>query len=151
MPYREVAPKHGVCPRCFAALAGWSAIPGVFYCGTCGGVMADNAASKRIVETLDRTLLDIGFRASLGRSVEPDTTRIVSCPDCLADMKRVEVASAACEVDVCAEHGTWFDAGELETVMRAYRHQRARGASRVPAPPSATPLDDLLADSFRPA
>ena len=53
--------------------------------------------------------------------------------------------------DVCAEHGTWFDAGELETVMRAYRHQRARGASRVPAPPSATPLDDLLADSFRPA
>lgn len=150
MPYREVAPMHGVCPRCFHPLKAWRAIPEVQFCETCGGVMADNPASRRIAETLDRTLLDVAFRANLEKTVTPDTARVVSCPECLHDMQRVAIASAMCEVDVCEAHGTWFDAGELEAVMRAYKNRRARGASRAPAPPAATPLDDLLVDSIRP-
>ena len=43
-------------------------------------------------------------------------------------MQRVRVESAACFVDACPIHGTWFDAGELEDVMRAYDRARQHGS-----------------------
>jgi hypothetical protein len=50
-------------------------------------------------------------------------------------------------VDICAEHGTWFDAGEVERVALALRRPDANDWRAVPAGPAPAPLvlgdDDL--------
>ena len=43
--------------------------------------------------------------------------------------------SAACRIDACAEHGTWFDAGEVLRVGRAYRKARSVGVVAAGAEP----------------
>ena len=43
----------------------------------------------------------------------------VRCPDCDRTMNRTMFARGAqVVVDVCRDHGTWFDAGELSKVIR---------------------------------
>jgi Zn-finger nucleic acid-binding protein len=102
--------------------------PGVKWCSKCGGVLADTAATRRIVTRLDRTLLEIGFRAAAGKPKRPDLEqRVVGCPECMIDMQKLHIPSAACEVDLCPLHGTWFDTHELEDVMRAYARARRAG------------------------
>lgn len=103
-------------------------VEGVAYCEKCGGVFADVAATQRIVSTLDRDLLEIGFQASLGKERKKHEPREVTCPECLIAMQMQRIESAACSVDVCPAHGTWFDTGELQDVMRAFRRARQRGA-----------------------
>lgn len=101
---------------------------GVTYCEKCGGVFADVAATQRIVTTMDRTLLEIGFQAGRGKERKRHEPRELSCPECLIAMQMQRIESAACSVDVCPLHGTWFDTGELEDVMRAFRRARQHGA-----------------------
>jgi Zn-finger nucleic acid-binding protein len=52
-------------------------------------------------------------------------------------MQRTPILSAVCEVDACPAHGTWFDTGELEDVMRAYSNARKRGVRPPGGPPPA--------------
>jgi Zn-finger nucleic acid-binding protein len=110
---------------------------GVAYCEKCGGVFADVAATKRIVSTLDRALLEIGFQAGLGRERKHHPPREISCPECLIAMQQQRIEAAACVVDVCPVHGTWFDTGELEDVMRAFARARKHGAHVPGAAPVA--------------
>jgi Zn-finger nucleic acid-binding protein len=128
--YRQGPSPAGSCPRCRESLLAVDAAPGVKTCEKCGGVFADNPASQRIVTKLDKTLLEIGFTARIGREpATKDTGRPLTCPECLVAMRKVRIESACCEIDVCAAHGTWFDSGELQDVMRAYaRNRRGRGS-----------------------
>lgn len=105
---------------------------GVSYCEKCGGVFADVAATQRIVSTMDRALLEIGFQAGLGKERKKYEPRELTCPECLIAMQMQRIESAACTVDVCPMHGTWFDTGELEDVMRAFRRARQHGAHHRP-------------------
>jgi Zn-finger nucleic acid-binding protein len=99
------------------------AADGVAYCEKCGGVFAD--------------VLEIGFQAGLGKPRKRDEGREITCPECLIAMQRQRIESAACVVDVCPSHGTWFDTGELEDVMRAFRRARQRGAHAPGVVPEA--------------
>jgi Zn-finger nucleic acid-binding protein len=136
--YRSGPRPAGTCPRCGETLLAVADVPGVRWCDRCGGVLADTAATRRIITRLDRTLLEIGFQAALGKARTPDAERrSVACPECLLDMQKLHIASAACDVDLCPLHGTWFDTGELEDVMRAYAHARRVGLSAHLATPSA--------------
>lgn len=130
MVYREGPPPAGCCPRDRDLLVTIEGYEGVQACETCGGIFADVAASQRIVTKMDRMLLEMGFQASLGMPRKPDDGRTIFCPECLITMQRVRVESAACFVDACPLHGTWFDAGELEDVMRAYDRARRHGSVR---------------------
>ena len=143
MPYRRAAAVHGACPRCTEPLTGYSDVDGVRLCLRCGGVFADNAMTRIIVTTLDRALLGMSLAVRLGKTPVRDDGSGVFCPDCSNVMSKVHVTPAACDVDACVDHGTWFDAGELEEVMRAYAAQRKRGAR---APKFA--LEPLLEDAF---
>ncbi len=128
MMYREGRKFAGACPRCQEPLVAHAEVKSVKICERCGGVMADIEASKRIVSTLDRALLAAGFEARLGKGEPPkDRGGPVACPECLVEMQKVRVESALCDVDACPTHGTWFDAGELEAVMRVYATHRRRG------------------------
>ena len=157
--YRQGPSPAGSCPRCRETLIAVSAgaiLPGVRTCHKCGGVFADNDASKKIVSTLDRVLLEVGFQAALGkrRFGDPrdprELARSLTCPECLVGMRKVRIESAACEIDVCPAHGSWFDAGELQDVMRAYASGRRAGVTSLPHPP-LTAGDVALRDIAKPA
>ncbi len=159
--YRSSPSPTGACPRCREALLAiekgpglfaLERVPGVRWCETCGGVFADVEASGRILTTLDRALLEIGFQASLGKPRRRDDGRPITCPECSIEMKKVSVRSACCEVDACPLHGTWFDAGELEDVIRACANARKRGIVLTRGVPAAEPRgasSDALKDLVR--
>lgn len=126
--YRQGPTPASSCPRCREALVESELTTGVTYCEKCGGVFADVPATQRIVSRMDRMLQEIGFRAAFGKARKNHEPRELTCPECLITMQQQRIESAACTVDVCPAHGTWFDTGELEDVMRAFARARKRGA-----------------------
>lgn len=133
--YRQGPSPAGTCPRCREPLLQVDDLTSVRACEKCGGVFADNEASRRIVSSLDRVLLEVGFVMSQGMPRAKETGRALTCPECLVSMQKIRVESANCQIDACPSHGTWFDPGELEDVMRAYNRARRAGARAQQAPP----------------
>jgi Zn-finger nucleic acid-binding protein len=121
---------------------------GIEGCPQCGGLFADNATSARIVAVLDQELLRAAdLQAEDKRPV--DTRPELLCPHCLEPMQRSFVTSAATSVDACPVHGTWFDAFELQHVMRAFASRRRKGLRTGPRPAAPVPQKDLtLPDVF---
>src|SRR5215212_9366273 len=107
------------CPACGLALAAAPQRPALLGCGACGGVWADNATSKEIVEKLDGQLVELADTAAelaakrVGAPL-PSDARTRHCPECHGVLDRVRHAST--NLDVCTAHGTWFDRGELSRV-----------------------------------
>lgn len=142
--YRQGPSPAGACPRCREPLLGIANVPSVRRCEKCGGVFANNDASRRIVSGFDRVLLEIGFECGLGKPRAKETPHALTCPECLVGMQKVRMESAACSIDACPAHGSWFDPGELEDVMRAFR--RAREAGVPPPPGTSRPKTSTLVD-----
>jgi hypothetical protein len=90
------------------------------------------------VQTLDRVFMQLAINVEAKRA-EVDTSRAAACPVCASPMNRVRIEAAACDIDACSEHGTWFDAGELRAVSRVYENVRKRGGR---SPGSAPPGPD---------
>ncbi len=109
------------CPRCkvalFTAQARDVTLQG---CGVCGGIWLDNEGSVAITRHADPRVGVLAARAEASATVRASMIREeLACPICHAHMRKVNPSKLA-ELDVCAEHGTWFDAGELRRVMNAY-------------------------------
>jgi len=129
---RTSAPGVLLCPRCdsklFGANTGAITIHG---CGMCGGIWLDNAASKRVVERMEPVALDLADCASSRAQHTVDKTETgIPCAVCGQAMQRTRVAEATVDVDICPEHGTWFDCDEMQRVMRSFdraRWSRSRG------------------------
>ena len=49
-----------------------------------------------------------------------------ACPFCGAGLELVTVPELGVQVDVCREHGTWFDVTELRAVVDHYVEKRSR-------------------------
>lgn len=96
-PPAAISASDLACPRCDKGLLGIDE-PGlrVHACETCGGAFADRvAAATRIAP-------------------RADATRKLPCPVCKAAMRRVRFSPrAALLVDLCADHGTWFDVEDI--------------------------------------
>lgn len=135
--YREARHAANTCPRCQETLIDVASRPGVKYCEKCGGVFANLTASNRILEAMDRQLLAIGFDAALGKRKPNDDGRALTCPECQIQMMKNRIESAACDVDACPLHGTWFDTGEMVDVMRAFERARKKGIQLTRDRPSA--------------
>lgn len=125
--YREARAPANTCPRCGEALIPVVNREGVRHCERCGGIFADLKTSQRIVETLDRELLAIGFVAAMGKEKPKDEGYPITCPECQIQMLKNRIESANCTIDACPLHGTWFDTGELVDVMRALERARKKG------------------------
>ena len=109
------------CPRCQVGLFGVKAKDiAVQGCGVCGGIWLDNAGSIAITQHVDPQISVLAARAEQNAAmhVRPGDEKL-DCPVCHQTMRRVNAARLA-DLDVCAEHGTWFDPGELRRVMSAY-------------------------------
>lgn len=137
--YRAAIAPPGTCPRCVVELAPYPLGGAVAHvCSSCGGVHLDNALSARAVTKLDRAMMELSMKAALSARARPETHGELRCTECGITMIRTYVSSAACAVDACPEHGTWFDPGELGDVARAYARMRR---SRIFVGAGARPRD----------
>lgn len=120
-PYRE-APRLGrSCPRCQGTLTKRPLGDArVEECPDCSGIFVDTELLTRIVDALDLggEILASFPRGLAGTAQEPASGPMyLRCPHCSVLMnRRLFATGAKVIIDVCAEHGMWFDAAELRTV-----------------------------------
>jgi Zn-finger nucleic acid-binding protein len=123
------SPAPQLCPRCHVQLhAGHTRNECLWGCANCGGVWLDSHASQRLTQALDAEALSLADAAARHAAERVDTSaKDLACPVCEQPLVRRHVDRANVELDDCAEHGTWFDANELQTVARAMAAARAYG------------------------
>jgi Zn-finger nucleic acid-binding protein len=110
-------------------------------CGACGGLWLDNDGSRRVVAQVDKEVEELASRAEANATNEVDTVAGgLPCPVCNAVLKRVRIAKADLDLDICGAHGTWFDRGELQKVMNAC------GAQNLPKLPAWAPMAVAVPD-----
>jgi Zn-finger nucleic acid-binding protein len=131
------------CARCGAPTVLWEASPGMlpcpgcetpllkarvkdtelYQCGKCFGFWVD----RNMVEHICRKAREESIPSTLADASAPnrrlEKVRYVRCPGCRKLMNRVNFSEySGIVVDVCREHGTWFDARELQEVVRFIRN-----------------------------
>jgi Zn-finger nucleic acid-binding protein len=126
-------------------------------CGRCGGSWLDNASSQRVVAgTLSRHEKQIaghpaGANGSQGAyRTSESASGPRPCAVCGAPMAATEVPGTGITIDVCAAHGTWFDALELAAVAQFFELKNAADdaeaavfGAEIGADRQATALADL--------
>jgi Zn-finger nucleic acid-binding protein len=110
-------------------------------CRGCGGAWIATDTMDRVTYALDPSSIEVGDEAAgLARMAFPPHAASPPCPVCHAPMSTLTLGGTHVEVDVCKEHGTWFDRGELQTVIRELM---ARGQ------PENAPSDFRVSESRR--
>jgi Zn-finger nucleic acid-binding protein len=86
-------------------------------CGSCKGCLVDHAAMDRLVAA--RAAWGAGRRSGHAPPRNEEDRRL-TCPACGKGMRQCPFAhGSSVIIDVCADHGTWFDALELEIALEA--------------------------------
>lgn len=121
MPLTENSTLTGQCPKCAMPLMPQALEErNVGHCAGCNGVWVSVLEEKEVLQITPMVFsVDQLRRFRLHyQSVQfPRDTRYVPCPDCGQLMNRkVWGSHSGVIVDVCRDHGTWFDDGELEKV-----------------------------------
>ena len=118
----ESAPRADApCPRCDRPLAGRLVGDVVIdECGGCAGVFLDKLAIERVVTDRRQARAEalLGALQRGDAPLVPAGRMYVKCPSCRVVMNRKQFATGArVVVDVCRDHGTFFDAGELPRII----------------------------------
>jgi Zn-finger nucleic acid-binding protein len=106
-------------------------------CRGCGGVWIESDTMARVTYALDPASIAVGEdAATMARMPFPPHAASPPCPTCHAPMSSLTLSDTDVEVDMCSDHGTWFDRGEIQTVvhelmarMEAARERPVTGAS----------------------
>lgn len=97
---------------------------GAHGCEACGGAWLDNLTCQVIATSrLPLSITEVFGAAPESRMAltvdhpfRSAGVRHPRCPECRRDLMPSEVMGV--RLDVCDEHGTWFDPGELRTLMQ---------------------------------
>lgn len=114
-PYRDASVAQR-CPRCAGRLVERSyADLEVLDCAGCAGLFVDLEAMHRLKSPEGRELrLALPKRVRVAES----EVRYLPCPSCGTTMNRTVFGRmSGVIVDVCPDHGVWFDAGEINAVI----------------------------------
>lgn len=106
------------CPDCKRPFQLFAGGPGKLHdCGSCGGQLVDHELLKDLLE--QRELYGKSAPRRPPRHNPLDCPmRYVPCPGCGQIMSRRNFGGqSGVIVDICREHGTWFDRGELPRVL----------------------------------
>ena len=106
------------CPRCGQDLAArhYGDLD-VDECDGCGGLQVTPQMMDRIVATRD-TPTDLRLALPQRPAVAEQRVTYLRCPGCGKSMNRRNFGRiSGVLVDVCREHGVWFDSGELSEVL----------------------------------
>ena len=107
------------CPSCQERLANFQSPSGVLSdCSKCGGQFLQATLLVALLE--QREALGTKVPRNLPRhNPLSDSVRYLPCPVCQRTMNRKNFGrTSGVIVDVCAEHGTWFDRGELPRILK---------------------------------
>jgi Zn-finger nucleic acid-binding protein len=113
------------CPDCRTLL--FAARKEGFRIDACGGFCGawlDHVTAGRAVDErslVPAALADLAAAPTLDAPFAPPGRR---CPDCQRDLVTQRIGDAGIEVDVCAEHGTWFDPGEMRKFITALARRK---------------------------
>lgn len=114
----EVA--HGRCPRCDGDLEklqiGETHLHG---CANCDGLWIAGTTFEDICSDTEKRSAVLGFFDSRDKKATSSTkVTYVPCPECGQLMNRSNFARASgVIVDICKQHGVWFDADELRAIV----------------------------------
>jgi Zn-finger nucleic acid-binding protein len=119
------APEE-LCPRCKtnleAVVIGTSSVR---ECSQCEGVWVDAETLRQICSDQEKQAAVLGMPSHLppNEGVEFEKQiRYLPCPICKELMNRVNFSNFSnVIVDVCREHGTWFDRDELRRIVEFIR------------------------------
>lgn len=107
-----------LCPRCEVPMRGMNMGDfSVARCDECKGVFAPHETFEMMQETRDAVIFSSQGIARV--PIEPEKqVRYVRCPVCLKMMNRQNFARiSGVIIDLCRDHGIWFDPGEVEKIM----------------------------------
>jgi Zn-finger nucleic acid-binding protein len=127
------------CPVCRVALfAAEKDAYRIDACGSCGGSWMSHAHARKMIDSADKAPVEL---ARMTEAVVPRAGRQGDrlCPDCGKKLQEDTIEGIV--VDVCGDHGTWFDPRELEQVAVALVREygpAAREAARDAAQPKDT-------------
>lgn len=112
--------KVGDCPRCKRKLIVLQlGNVRMCECEKCGGFWSDVATFEDVCSDVERQAVVLNFIGSDAHPhAHPATISYVPCPDCGQLMNRSNFArSSGVIVDMCKQHGVWFDADELPKIL----------------------------------
>ncbi len=110
----------GECPRCRIALeANKIGDTSLRSCTKCDGVWLEAAVFEAICADRESQSAVLGFLDNRTLRGRPMTkVNYIPCPDCGQLMNRNNFAKASgVVVDICKQHGVWFDADELPSII----------------------------------
>jgi Zn-finger nucleic acid-binding protein len=112
-----IAVKDINCPVCKVQLeSGEFNKENVFSCPSCKGFWL-NKTEFEILTSERNTILDDSIPKTFLKSKFETRTNYVSCPVCGKIMTRVNFGRiSGIIIDICGDHGAWFDAKELELI-----------------------------------
>ena len=125
--------KDRKCPRCrseMVLLTLGSAT--VLECEKCLGLWLDAGSFEKICADREQQSAVLGA-ASHATSAAHETSKVnyVPCPECAQLMNRINFARCSgVIVDICKQHGTWFDRDELSRIVE-FIHGGGLNASRA--------------------
>ncbi|HEY3914065.1 MAG TPA: zf-TFIIB domain-containing protein [Verrucomicrobiae bacterium] len=123
----SAASKPEACPRCKtnldAVVIGGSNLR---ECPYCEGIWTDKETLREICAQQERQAAVLGMATHLPSNENAEMEnqiRYLPCPVCGQLMNRVNFAHCSnVIVDVCHEHGTWFDRDELRRIVEFIRN-----------------------------
>lgn len=124
------------CPACAVPmLRGTLEQTTLHECGKCFGLWLNTATFERICRDAERQAAVLAAGGPASSSAVPlSPVRYRRCPVCHELMHRANFAQCSgVVVDVCREHGTWFDMNELQRIVQFIRRgglDRARDRQR---------------------
>jgi Zn-finger nucleic acid-binding protein len=117
------ADKPGNCPRCRSELSHLR-IEETYLreCAKCGGMWSGRETFEGICADREKQSAVLGFTGKRAQIGSPAKISYVPCPDCGKLMNRSNFArSSGVIIDLCKQHGVWFDAEELPKIIEFIR------------------------------
>jgi Zn-finger nucleic acid-binding protein len=141
-------PSHLVCPDCKHQLKAFSDSNGTLHaCEGCGGQLVSHGLLRALLESRE-ILGSVAGSVVAAPRVNPlaQPVRYRPCPACQQMMNRKNFGSTSgIVIDICSNHGSFFDAGELPRVLEFVRRGgllRAKAAGQ--AGPRHAPSPGLM-------
>ena len=115
---RDSQPRH--CPRCKLAMVSVTiGATTILECEKCFGLWLDVASFEKVCSDREQQSAVLGM-ASHAPSAASTAGKVnyVPCPECAQLMNRMNFARCSgVIVDICKQHGTWFDRDELSRIV----------------------------------
>jgi Zn-finger nucleic acid-binding protein len=92
-------------------------------CLKCDGLWVDVRSFEKICADHEQQSAVLGAASTAAaHTSKPDKVKYVPCPECSQLMNRINFARCSgVVVDVCKQHGTWFDRDELSSIVEFIR------------------------------